>query len=210
MSQFQNLIDLLQKDIDKLHNVIHGSSTTSVTLDSGTVSSIAKLIAEGQASIDALETTAQNSATSAQSSATNAQDWATKTSGTVDGTDYSAKYYAQLIATMLGAVTTTTMLNAVTTVSAGTPVAGTQGGKTYQASGTTTSGSGAVSVDIEGSNNSGVSWSWIGTITLALTNTNGTNDATDSFTSYDEFAQVRGHVTSISGTGARVTLIRTT
>jgi hypothetical protein len=202
MSQFQDLVTLLKKDIEKFRDIIHGDSSTTITTDSGTVSSVAKFYNDHAAALNALSSTAADSAAEAQ-------DWATKISGSVDGTDYSAKYYAQLIATMLGTLTTTTMLNAVTIVGAGTSIAGSQGGKTYQASGTTTSGAGTVAVDIEGSNN-GSSWSWIGTISLTLTNSLGTNDATDSFVSYDEFAQVRGHVTSISGTGARVTLIRTT
>lgn len=74
--------------------------------------------------------------------------------------------------------------------------------KTYQASGTTSSGTGAVQVAVQGSND-GNSWDTIGTITLSLSTTN----ASDSFTSSDRYAFVRANVLSISGTGANVTVL---
>jgi hypothetical protein len=84
----------------------------------------------------------------------------------------------------------------------GTAVAGRSATKTYQVSGQTTSGTGAASANIEGSNNGGLSFDVIGTIGLTL----GTTTTSDSFTSFDRYLLVRMNVTSISGTGASVSL----
>lgn len=74
--------------------------------------------------------------------------------------------------------------------------------KTFQASGSTSAGSGAATVDAKGSND-GDNWDTIGTISLTLS----TDGASDSFTSDDRYKYHRGEVTSISGTGAEVSLI---
>lgn len=73
--------------------------------------------------------------------------------------------------------------------------------KTFQASGKTSSGSGAVSVAVEVSNDN-TNWIVMGTISLTL----GTTNATDGFVSIANWTYVRGNVTSISGTGATVSL----
>lgn len=99
---------------------------------------------------------------------------------------------------------TVQMMDAKTTTGAATAINGFTYTKTYQVSGRTSAGSGAATVNIEGSMNDGVSWSVIGTITLALTATGGTDDASDSFTSHDRYAKIRANVTAISGTNAQV------
>jgi len=75
--------------------------------------------------------------------------------------------------------------------------------KTYQAWGATSTGTGSAVVAVQGSNNGGLSWDTIGTITLTL----GTTVTSDSFTSYDRYPQVRGNVTTLTGTGAVVSLV---
>jgi hypothetical protein len=76
-----------------------------------------------------------------------------------------------------------------------------QANKTFQATGTTTSGTGAVAVAVEVSNDN-TNWIAMGTISLTL----GTTIATDGFVSIASWTYVRGNVTSISGTGATVSL----
>lgn len=96
---------------------------------------------------------------------------------------------------------TTALLSAAITVAAGTAKGGVASRKTYQANGTTTNGAGAATIQVQGSND-GTSWDTIGTISLTLSTTN----ASDSFSSDDRYAVVRGNVTAISGTGASVNL----
>lgn len=106
------------------------------------------------------------------------------------------------IPTKPGQVTAASLLTAAGAVVAGAAVANYATMKTYQASGTTTGGAGAATILVQGSNN-GTTWDTIGTITLG---TLGTMATSDSFASDDRYAQVRGNVTAISGTGASVNL----
>lgn len=73
--------------------------------------------------------------------------------------------------------------------------------RTFQASGTTSSGTGSVTVNVEVSNDLS-NWIVLGTISLSLS----TTSATDGFTAEGPWTWVRGNVTAISGTGAAVTL----
>ena len=84
---------------------------------------------------------------------------------------------------------------------AGARVEGLNVTKTYYASGATTAGVGAAVIAVQGSMD-GLSWDTIGTITLTL----ATTAASDSFTSHDRYQYLRGNVTSLSGTNARVSL----
>lgn len=71
-----------------------------------------------------------------------------------------------------------------------------------EAYGTTTAGSGASVITIEVSNN-GTSWQTAGTITLTL----GTTQTSDGFAIDAPWFFIRANVTSISGTGASVSVI---
>jgi hypothetical protein len=73
---------------------------------------------------------------------------------------------------------------------------------TYHGYGTTSSGSGASVITVQVSNDN-VSWINMGTITLTL----GTTVTADGFCKVVPWKYVRGYVTSISGTGAKVSLI---
>jgi hypothetical protein len=101
------------------------------------------------------------------------------------------------------AMAATTLLNAVTTTGAGVGAPGNASpvaSKSYQVAGTTTAGSGSAVVLIQGSND-GTNWDTIGTVTLTL----GTASTSGSFASQDRYMQVRGNVTTLTGTGASVT-----
>jgi len=93
------------------------------------------------------------------------------------------------------------ILTNATTAAAGAAVRGLDVQKTYEAHGTTSAGAGAATVVVQGSN-SGLSWSTLGTITLVLS----TTDSSGSFTSSDRYQWLRANVTSISGTGATVSI----
>lgn len=74
--------------------------------------------------------------------------------------------------------------------------------KTFQASGQTSTSTGAASVLVEVSNDNS-NWITMGTISLTL----GTATTTDGFVSSANWTYVRGRVSSISGTGATVSLL---
>lgn len=98
---------------------------------------------------------------------------------------------------------TNMLLDGATATGASYARPGRTGVKTFQAWGTTSSGTGSATIAVQGSNDQGQAvWDTIGTITLTL----GTAATSDSFTSDDRYAVLRGNVTAISGTGASVSL----
>ena len=97
------------------------------------------------------------------------------------------------------------LLKDADSVQSGTPLQ-TRGSirKTFQLIGGTDSGTGSVSVDVEFSNDPKQEFFLLGgTITLTL----GTTKTSDGFYTQANWTYVRGRITSISGTGARVTLL---
>jgi hypothetical protein len=74
--------------------------------------------------------------------------------------------------------------------------------RSFQAHGVTSSGSGAATVKVQVSNDN-ANWIDLGTISLTL----GTTRTTDGFASVASWCFVRGNVTAISGTGAKVSLV---
>ena len=91
------------------------------------------------------------------------------------------------------------ILSAATSTGAASSVIPWKANRTFQGSGTTSSGAGAASILIQVSNDNS-NWDLLGTITLTL----GTASTSDSFTSISPYRYVRANVDSISGTGASV------
>lgn len=73
---------------------------------------------------------------------------------------------------------------------------------TFQAIGVVSASTGAVSIAVQVSNDN-INFITLGTITLSLT----TSESSDGFAADAAWAFVRGNVTSISGTGAAVSLL---
>lgn len=93
------------------------------------------------------------------------------------------------------------ILVAATATGAGATVDGIGAAKTYQVVGATTAGSGSAVVAIQCSND-GSNWDTLGTITLTLSTTSSSN----SFASSDRCYRIRANVTTLSGTGASVSV----
>ncbi len=103
---------------------------------------------------------------------------------------------AVLVVSAALAQSTADLLTRVTTTGAGAAISLPRAvDKTYQASGSTSAGTGTAVITVQCSNN-GASWNTLGTTTLTL----GTVTTSLGFSSQDRCAQVRGNVTSISGT----------
>lgn len=94
-----------------------------------------------------------------------------------------------------------TLLADVLVTGAGSSMEAWMENRTFQAKGSTTSGAGAATVIAEGSNDN-VNWITLGTITLTL----GVAETSDGFASDARWAHLRGRVSAISGTGAKVSL----
>lgn len=99
-------------------------------------------------------------------------------------------------------VDTVNLLTDKTTTGAGTAHDPSNCKRSYQGFGSTSSGAGSATIDVEVSNDN-TNWITQGTITLTL----ATTVSDDGFTTDAPWKYVRGNVTAISGTGAKVSLI---
>lgn len=94
------------------------------------------------------------------------------------------------------------LLDNVTTTVTGHPERSRPIKKTFQAFGITTAGGGSVDVVVEVSNDQN-RWETAGVITLTL----ATSETSDGFQMDASWLWMRGRVSAISGTGAKVSLI---
>lgn len=95
-----------------------------------------------------------------------------------------------------------TLLDSADGTGAGSTFPLPSGRVTLQANGSVSASTGSASIAVQVSND-GANWLTLGTITLSLT----TSESSDGFASDAPWAFVRGNVTSISGTGAAVSLL---
>ncbi len=98
--------------------------------------------------------------------------------------------------------TATTLMSGVTVTGAGTAVQPVQSRRAYQAWGATSSGAGTAVITIEVSNDNS-HWIVAGTISLTLS----TTSTGDGFGSVLPYKYVRANVTTITGTGAAVSVM---
>lgn len=91
------------------------------------------------------------------------------------------------------------LLTDATTTATGNPLPGPVGA--FQATGKTSSGTGAAGITIQVSNDN-IVWMDLGTMSLTL----GTTETADGFVAAAGWAMVRAKITSISGTGAAVSV----
>jgi hypothetical protein len=103
---------------------------------------------------------------------------------------------------MLGAAKTHSFFSDRTTTGASDKVRPLGSKKTFHAFGNTTAGAGAAAVKIQVSND-GTNWIDHDTLSLTL----ATTVSSDSFETDTAWAYVRANVDSISGTGAKVSVI---
>lgn len=113
---------------------------------------------------------------------------------------------ASVVLLMFAAYATavTVLLSSATGTGAGAAFDNPSADKTFQAYGATSGGTGTAAITIQGTNVASCCWETVGTMTLTL----GTATTSSALTSTDRYAFSRANVTSISGTGATVSVTR--
>jgi hypothetical protein len=102
-TDLQAAVSKTQAASQKLHDIVNGSASSTVTTESGPVKTLAKTMADADAALTAniatlttMRDEAVASATAAQTAESKAEDWADKPSGQeVEAGKYSARHWAQ-------------------------------------------------------------------------------------------------------------------